>query len=310
MRNQANHHKTQFSFFLGLILILYLCMSGGCNSQSAVNLGNSSEEANQNIGFDLSTYDDYGKWSDGLAWAMADNWNDEMDEYQKEFAYFDTNGNQVSEWFSNSVYEPSNFSNHFVIIGERSGSGKQYRPSVLQKIYDTEFNLIAEIRTGSGLKEIRDFDENGFSFAYGIVKEYDTNKELYWIDRNGAHAFSEHVYASDVTSDITVTDKYFIIDNKYISDHSGNVLLNLKSILENDTDFSNKYQFSGSFYNEKGMLVTDDKYTNQFEIIEISDGKSIEFKFNALNRTSHNEIWFSCVVDFNGKIQEGPTKII
>ena len=109
------------------------------------NDGQSSVEANVN--FDLSQYQSHGEYNSGLIW--VEKTTSSYDQAQKtQFAYFDADGNQVSQWFSSSDYAPADFSNGLVCIHDRTlydHGGYNLLSGVYGYVYDTSFNEIARV---------------------------------------------------------------------------------------------------------------------------------------------------------------------
>lgn len=265
-------------------------------------------ETTTDVNFDLNAYDDHGNLSCGLVWASQNNWNDEMDEYQKEFAYFDASGNQKSVWFSYDNYKPANFKNGFIVLTEKNGEGIKRKLRLNNTIYDSEFNLIGNIITedpdGTNRTLITSFDENGFAFAYGTIQVgEDSVYGSFWVDKNGIHPFDDDVpYISDM-SDIEVTDKYFILDNLCICDHQGQIVLNIYNILRDNEELNKKYTVDDMNKNRVG-----ERHDTLINILEISENKYVSLEFNAENKQSKNTVWFTCKIDFSGNIIDGPNK--
>ena len=284
--------KLRFQFLL-LFIILGITITLGVLSYCQ----NSNVNQNKIVNFDLTKYKEHGNLACDRIWVIKEfsDWNTEVEE---KFAYFDNNGNQISQWFSLKEYQhPRDFSNGYVIIIERATFEKIYDYSNCL-VYNTNFYQVASLNCrnpNTAPHYITDFDSQGYSYALG----YDHDKKdatLYWIDGNGAHAFEEGKYS------YAMVDKYvlqnFKVSNNYFVTVCGS------------SDPNYLYTNIARIYNKRGALVLDiedamGKYSDDYAITSatVSNDKNVKIYFYGANKKR-----YVCVMDFNGNFVEAPTE--
>lgn len=173
------------------------------------------------VNFDLTQYQAHGELSCGLIWVerTASSYNQSP---ETQFAYFDTNGNQKSEWFYSSTWTKADFSNGLLCLCEAklnvgASNSTTLRSHVECVVYDTSFTKIASIwcAINEGIT-ITDADENGNLFAFG---EYgnDDRLGLYVINSSGIKRFD--IDSNNLTYDtlknlerIKTENGYYVVD--------------------------------------------------------------------------------------------------
>lgn len=232
-KKNKNKNKNTIKKILLTCLYIYIgfCVIGIITAVTFAIIdkkSNSSEisttHVNDQINFDLNQFDAHGNLSCGLIW--VERTTSSYDQSAKtEFAYFDVNGIQKSEWFESSKWEKSDFSNDLLIL--RSDYVVRYvnkAVSVNVKVYDTDFNLISVITcdaddnyvNGEKIVElaITDVDENGNIFAIGKIDE---QYGLYLINKNGIIKFeieeNNIIYTATTNlKGIRTENEYFVVN--------------------------------------------------------------------------------------------------
>lgn len=249
-----------------------------------------AQAANGVVNFDLSKYKDYGSYSCGRVWVKESQWVDRLDGYYDMFAYLDIDGNQISPWLNENEYFTADYVHDFLVLEKVKGSTSDRTHSHIFCIYDLNFNLIEEIECHF-LGDVKPFNEYGYSFA--VTESF----EEVFIDKDGVHKFEKEVSFSDPKK-VQTTEKYFLVDGKYVCDHEGKMLVNVEKAVD-------KYTKNRGYTREKYNL-SDDYF---IRIDKITNDTSLEITFKAKNKQSKNEVVFKGTLNFNGQFIEGPTKL-
>ena len=273
-----------------IILFLVIGCMLLCLSSCGVNT-----DSNETIKFDLSNYNAHGELSCGLIWVekTVSDWNKES---ERQFAYFDANGNQRSKWFSfNDYLDPQDFSNGYVIVSERA-----YEHSDCI-VYDTNFQEIASFTCNVddfiGINPyVTSFDEQGYAYALGYTLTY--GNVLYFIDSNGLHMFENPERESYTMIDIDDLYRIKKTNNHFV-------------FVSGSSDTSYLYTIIAHIYDINGELVLDieeamETHIEDFSITsaEVLENNTVKFYFYGVNKKR-----YVATMDFNGNFVKYPQEV-
>ena len=283
-------------FFIALLVMLIIPVSIIVSNNRKFN--SRLENRTEINDLDLSQYKDHGELSCGRIWVIKEDsdWNEDVEE---KFAYLDTDGNIVSEWFSLNKYRfPRDFVNGYVIVIEEETFERIYDYSNCA-IYDINFNQIASLNCRyprSSGPYITDFDYQGYAYALGYDHSI-KDDALYWIDQDGVHIFEEGRYANTIMVDEYVL-RYFKMSNNYFVAACGS----------SDPDYL--YTHIACVWNKKGKLVLDieevlHNYADDFAVTsaEVLENNRVRVYFYGTNKKE-----YVCTMDFKGNFVESPTE--
>lgn len=273
------------------LLVLATLFLTGCGSQKF------DEER---INFDLSEYNDHGNLSCGLIWVQKteSTWDSVPQDY---FAYFDTDGNRKSEWFSCNEYQPEDFQNNYVVLrGERRAFEDiwdYYRCTVYNKSFYKITSLYCRKPAVSSCY-ISDFDTQGYSFAVAY-DEMQKDDVLYWIDAQGEHIFQDPIDGAAYSSTSSI-DEYSLRKFKYSNDYF--------VLVDGSSDPNYLYTKIAQIYDKSGRFILDieyqmQKHTEECAITraEVLDDNVVEFYFYGMDKNR-----YACIMDFNGEFIKTP----
>lgn len=323
---------------ISLALAMSLCiMFCACSDSPKSNNTQSSNESNTTIdldsessqengvNFSLDQYTDHGDLSCGLIWCSKNVWSDELDMNIEQFAYFDAEGKQVSDWFDCQKYVPVDFANDFVIIYENTENKKSSeKREEYNYVYNLDFSNIAVIRINKTTNRedisVR-FNEDGYAFTNGEIIEsngmsftYPDNgyyDKLAYIDKAGAHLFDDGVefiynHSADIDNDIFCEKDYIIVSDRFVCNKEGKLLVDVQKAVEASGLLENYYTFD---LDDLKDLSINEKYDIvQFRDLQFIDDNSFSVEFVVGNLNSNVIVVFNCSLDINGKIIKGPDK--
>lgn len=274
-----------FKRLLFILLIISMLLSAvACNS-----LTSSKQPANK-INFDLSEYESHGELSCGRIWCskIEGSWDTPNKE---SFAYFDCDGNRISQWFDRDTYTPTDFKNNFVVFHHINipPIRDEYPVTVL----DINCNQIAYLRViydhygaGADYLCISEFNSDGIACCYARDEEY--RKRLYWIDNSGAN-----IFRIDVNSlDLLFTS--FHPDDMNAEKLDDKIVLYLGGSLYNE--------FTGVFSDDGDLLLDVKKAIGGYQVRDVSaDGANLKVLFKGADDKLYN-----CIIDYNGNFVKDP----
>ncbi|MGN0487976.1 MAG: hypothetical protein ACI4HO_01795 [Ruminococcus sp.] len=281
--------KKIFCVFLVLgIIILSLCSCSGNGNyvyDGEAQYYDDESEINDihDLNIDLSEYSDHGELSCGRIWLEKEEGS--WDEYpESQFAYFDADGNQITDWFLSDNFIKGDYLGDFLVLPE-------YRPefgttSHICHVYDLDGNEMAQF-----------CDETGYFCYTGINEDgkrlyQNDQREIGWMDSTGVYLFN----TGDKKDDIRIMgDEHFTLEK--VNDYY--------ILIVKDSDYDSELSM---IFDQSLNLVLDFNdifgWRNGANSINFISENNIEVEF-----VGEDDKFYKCVVDLQGNFIEEPTPL-
>ncbi len=272
-------------FKKALILLLTLLLLSSCNASQ--NNNNSAEKNTNTINFDLSQYIDHGELSCGRIWASIEDGDWDSTNVEK-FAYFDSDGNKLTDWYKSDDWIPFNYNNNFAIILKEDYYGREWKHHQC-KIFNIDGKCIADFSVynerGSGFfrdrMAISDFNSDGMCCGYGMIEG---DECIFWVDAKGEHLFN-------IDPDILISESSDSFEATKIGEYIG---LYLESGLSN---------YYAGIFDKNGDLVLN--VTEALDKKDVYSIKMNEDNFEVIFEGSDNKT-YTCILDEYGNFVKKP----
>ncbi len=325
--------------FLCLILCFIFCLIiTSCNissnqdksyETSEQEIINDETSQNEKINFDTSKYDAHGKISCGRLWVERSTEGDWNEFSENEFAYFDTDGNQITEWFNSSTYRKSNYVNNILIIcceeNNRVSTGPRAFPNC--KAYDINgkklggFSIVGEksrsdfvapcIANSTDknqriIQTIEDVDVMGIDYGISLI------------DEKGVHDFN----CSNAVPSISGNFKEYVSEDDYIYNDSDDEEYDDYEDLDIDEDDYTEFDIQSgdnlsvlniNYDYKVHSYIFDQNYKIKFcvnDLIEKNEPNDITILPNnkiKVEFTGINGKEYTCILNDKGKFDKKPS---